>query len=58
MYTVAMLDQYTEHLMVSLVEIIKKYVPEIIGGYMSAGSRQLKADPENDHGGRYRRVFG
>ncbi len=45
--TVAMLDQYTEHLMVNLVEIIKKIVPEIMGGYMSAGTRQLKADPEN-----------
>ena len=45
--TVAMLDQYTEHLMVNLVEIIKKLVPEILGGYMSSGTRQLKADPEN-----------
>ena len=33
--------------MLSLVEIIKKIVPEIMGGYMSAGTRQLKADPEN-----------
>ena len=45
--TVAMLDQYTEHLMINIVEIIKKIIPEILGGYLSAGTRQLKADPEN-----------
>ena len=43
----AMLEQYTEHLLISFVEIIKKIVPEIMGGYLSAGTRQLKADPEN-----------
>ena len=55
--TVAMLDQYTEHLMVNLVEIIKKIVPEIMGGYMSAGTRQLKADPRKRNGGRYCRIL-
>ena len=42
-----MLEDYTEHLMVNFVEIVKKIVPEIMGGYLSAGTRQLKADPEN-----------
>jgi len=45
--TVAMLDQYTEHLLESLVVIVKKIVPEIMGGYLSAGTKQLQADPEN-----------
>jgi len=45
--TVAMLDQYTEHLLENLVVIVKKIVPEIMGGYLSAGTQQLKADPEN-----------
>jgi len=44
---VAMLDQYTEHLLTNLVEVVKKIVPEIMGGYLSAGTQQLKADPEN-----------
>ena len=43
----AMLEDYTEHLMVNFVEIVKKIIPEIMGGYLSAGTRQLKADPEN-----------
>jgi hypothetical protein len=42
-----MLDQYTEHLLESLVVIVKKIVPEIMGGYLSAGTKQLQADPEN-----------
>ena len=42
-----MLEDYTEHLMVNFVEIVKKIIPEIMGGYLSAGTRQLKADPEN-----------
>jgi len=45
--TIAMLDQYTEHLLTNLVEVVKKIVPEIMGGYLSAGTQQLKADPEN-----------
>jgi len=45
--TVAMLDQYTEHLLENLVVIVKKIIPEIMGGYLSAGTQQLKADPEN-----------
>ncbi len=43
----AMLEDYTEHLMVNFIEIVKKIVPEIMGGYLSAGTRQLKADPKN-----------
>ena len=42
----AMLEDYTIHLADVLVQY-KKLVPEIMGGYMSAGVRQLKADPEN-----------
>jgi len=45
--TVAMLEQYTEHLLENLVVIVKKIVPEIMGGYLSAGTKQLQADPEN-----------
>ena len=43
----AMLEDYTIHLADVFSEVIKKLVPEIMGGYMSAGVRQLKADPEN-----------
>jgi len=43
----AMLEDYTEHLAVIFSEIIKKLVPEVLGGYMSGGIKQLKADPEN-----------
>jgi len=43
----AMLEDYTEHLLINFVEVIKKIVPEIMGGYLSAGTRQLKADPDN-----------
>jgi len=42
-----MLEDYTEHLAVVFSEIIKKLVPEVLGGYMSGGIKQLKADPEN-----------
>ncbi|HIP08216.1 MAG TPA: hypothetical protein EYG65_00615 [Rhodospirillales bacterium] len=43
----AMLEDYTIHLTDVFAAVIKKLVPEIMGGYMSAGVRQLKADPEN-----------
>jgi len=43
----AMLEDYTVHLAEVFGAVIKKLVPEIMGGYMSAGVRQLKADPEN-----------
>jgi len=43
----AMLEDYTLHLAEVFGAVIKKLVPEIMGGYMSAGVRQLKADPEN-----------
>lgn len=43
----AMLEDYTIHLADVFAAVIKKLVPEIMGGYMSAGVRQLKADPEN-----------
>jgi len=43
----AMLEDYTIHLAEVFGAVIKKLVPEIMGGYMSAGVRQLKADPEN-----------
>lgn len=43
----AMLEDYTIHLTGVFAAVIKKLVPEIMGGYMSAGVRQLKADPEN-----------
>ena len=43
----AMLEDYTIHLADVFGAVIKKLVPEIMGGYMSAGVRQLKADPEN-----------
>ena len=43
----AMLEDYTIHLTDVFAAVIKKLVPEIMGGYMSAGVRQLKAEPEN-----------
>ena len=43
----AMLEDYTEHLSLVFAEIIKKLIPSVMGGYMSAGVRQLKADPDN-----------
>ena len=43
----AMLEDYTTHLSAVFVEIIKKLVPQIIGGKMSQGNQQLRADPEN-----------
>jgi len=43
----AMLEDYTIHLAEVFSAVIKKLVPEIMGGYMSAGVRQMKADPEN-----------
>jgi len=43
----AMLEDYTVHLGEVFSVIIKKLVPEIMGGYLSAGTQQLKADPEN-----------
>jgi len=43
----AMLEDYTTHLSEVFTEIIKKLVPQIIGGHMSAGNKQLRADPEN-----------
>jgi len=42
-----MLEDYTEHLATVFSEIIKTLVPQVIGGFMTAGSNQLKADPEN-----------
>ena len=42
-----MLEDYTEHLALVFSEIIKKLVPSVLGGYMSAGTQQLKADPDN-----------
>ena len=43
----AMLEDYTDHLTVVFAELIKKLVPSIIGGHMTAGTKQLRADPEN-----------
>ena len=42
-----MLEDYTEHLAIVFSEIIKKLVPQVIGGFMSQGNQQLRADPEN-----------
>jgi len=42
-----MLEDYTDHLTIVFAELIKKLVPSIIGGHMSAGNKQLRADPEN-----------
>jgi len=46
----AMLEDYTDHLTVVFAELIKKLVPNVIGGLMSAGNKQLRADPENAMG--------
>jgi len=43
----AMLEDYTIHLAEVFSEIIKKLVPQVIGGFMSQGNQQLRADPEN-----------
>jgi len=43
----AMLEDYTKHLETVFADLIKKLVPKIIGGHMSAGNKQLRADPEN-----------
>jgi len=43
----AMLEDYTEHLAIVFSEIIKKLVPQVIGGFMSQGNQQLRAVPEN-----------
>jgi len=43
----AMLEDYTEHLAAVFSEIIKTLVPQVVGGFMSAGNKQLRADPEN-----------
>ena len=43
----AMLEDYTGHLAIVFSEIIKTLVPQVIGGFMSAGNKQLRADPEN-----------
>jgi len=43
----AMLEDYTEHLTIVFAELIKKLVPAVLGGHMSAGNKQLRADPEN-----------
>jgi len=56
----AMLEDYTEHLTgvfsenikkmdleTVFADLIKKLVPNVIGGLMSAGNKQLRADPEN-----------
>jgi hypothetical protein len=43
----AMLEDYTEHLATVFSEIIKTLVPQVVGGFMSAGNKQLRADPEN-----------
>jgi len=34
----AMLEDYTEHLAAVFSEIIKKLVPQVIGGFMTAGN--------------------
>lgn len=59
----AMLEDYTEHLTkifsenikkmdleTVIADLIKKLVPNVIGGLMSAGNKQLRADPENAMG--------
>jgi len=43
----AMLEDYTVHLAEVFSEIIKTLVPQVVGGFMSAGNKQLRADPEN-----------
>jgi len=43
----AMLEDYTKHLTGVFAVLIKELVPSIIGGHMTAGTKQLRADPEN-----------
>jgi len=43
----AMLEDYTTHLSAVFVEIIKKLVPQILGGMQSQGNQFLRKDPEN-----------
>jgi len=43
----AMLEDYTVHLSEVFTVLIKKLVPNVVGGMMSAGNKQLRADPEN-----------
>jgi len=43
----AMLEDYTAHLSEVFVEIIKKLVPQILGGMQSQGNQFLRKDPEN-----------
>jgi len=43
----AMLEDYTIHLSGVFVEIIKKLVPQILGGMQSQGNQFLRKDPEN-----------
>jgi len=43
----AMLEDYTIHLSEVFTILIKKLVPNVVGGMMSAGNKQLRADPEN-----------
>ena len=41
----AMLEDYTIHLAEVFSEIIKKLVPEVLGGHMSQGIQALKKEP-------------
>ena len=43
----AMLEDYTIHLSEVFAEIIKKLVPQVLGGHFGAGIKQLKSDPDN-----------
>ena len=43
----AMLEDYTIHLSEVFAEIIKKLVPQVLGGHLGAGIKQLKTDPDN-----------
>jgi len=43
----AMLEDYTTHLSEVFIEIIKKLVPQILGGMQSQGNQFLRKDPEN-----------
>lgn len=43
----AMLEDYTAHLSEVFIEIIKKLVPQILGGMQSQGNQFLRKDPEN-----------
>ena len=42
-----MLEDYTAHLSEVFIEIIKKLVPQILGGMQSQGNQFLRKDPEN-----------